>query len=192
MRPYVIAAGLGRCGSSMTMQMLAAGGMACIGTAPDYEVREIAFGRVPLPYLVARQEHAFKLVTPNVIKLPPLNAVVLWLDRDEKEQARSQAKFLAMTLGKPMPNREQLRHWARGLRQSRALARGRLSRFPMLTLRFEQTVRHPRQAAAEIAEFLLGAGYVVDAARMAAVVIDRDPGCAGGLEIETAAAMRMA
>lgn len=36
-KPTIFVSGLGRCGSSMTMQMLDAAGIPCIGDYPAYE-----------------------------------------------------------------------------------------------------------------------------------------------------------
>jgi hypothetical protein len=46
MKPYVIVAGFGRCGSSLTMTMLHAAGIPCIGTPPDFEVNQMLLIRL--------------------------------------------------------------------------------------------------------------------------------------------------
>jgi hypothetical protein len=35
--PVIVVAGLGRCGTSLVMQMLAAAGLPCVGSFPDFE-----------------------------------------------------------------------------------------------------------------------------------------------------------
>jgi len=86
-------AGLGRCGLTMTMQMLGAGGLDVWGEPPAYE---------PGHYANAWSSDAVKLVDPigNELSglLPETGALQwLWLARDAKEQAKSMAKMLEVT-----------------------------------------------------------------------------------------------
>lgn len=84
-------AGLGRCGLTMTMQMLDAGGLDVFGEPPAYE---------PGHYASAWDSNAVKLVDPignELSGLLPAPGTLqwLWLVRDPKEQAKSMAKLLA-------------------------------------------------------------------------------------------------
>jgi len=84
-------AGLGRCGLTMTMQMLDAGGLDIFGEPPAYE---------PDHYAGAWKTDAVKLVDPignELSGLLPAPGTLqwLWLVRDPKQQAKSMAKLLA-------------------------------------------------------------------------------------------------
>jgi hypothetical protein len=86
-------AGLGRCGLTMTMQVLDAGGLDVWGEPPAYE---------PNHYVGAWSSDAVKLVDPigNELSglLPePGDFRWLWLMRDAKEQAKSMAKMVEAT-----------------------------------------------------------------------------------------------
>jgi hypothetical protein len=86
-------AGLGRCGLTMTMQMLDAGELDVFGEPPAYE---------PGHYASAWDSDAVKLVDPigNELSglLPePGTLQWLWLMRDPKEQAKSMAKMINAT-----------------------------------------------------------------------------------------------
>jgi hypothetical protein len=155
---------------------------------------QISFGKVGRDYLSAHPEHAFKMLNPLDIKLPNImpSAVVIWLDRDVEQQARSQAKFVHLTMGFPMATRAYLRQWAATLRHDRAPALATLRDWPRLYLSFEGIIRKPDTAAADIARFLSPWWGGLDTARMAAVVLPRPTDCTPGIAIEEAAVERHA
>ena len=107
----VLVVGLGRCGSSLTMQMLAAGGMPVHGKAPTYEVEEAMVGRMDRAWLAA-QRGAIKVLEPkrmpSLVLDHPGNAII-WLDRDPDQQAKSQAKFLHLVADTPKLSRKAVR-----------------------------------------------------------------------------------
>ena len=75
----VIVSGLGRCGTSLVMQMLAAGGIDCYGPFPAYEPEGLGMGR-DLPSLLALRK-AFKLLDPHRdAALPSLKGTLERLD----------------------------------------------------------------------------------------------------------------
>lgn len=191
-RPILIVAGLGRCGSSLTMQMLDAGGAPCFGSFPDYEEQ----GRAPhgralefawLAECIAG--HAIKVLDPHLTSLPrTYPGPAIWLDRDPAEQVRSQAKLAVATLGIAPPDRNQRRRWERTLIAERRRALAALEGREILHMRFETLIERPAVAVHEIASFAeaLWIARVLDRAAMAAQVCRRDAACAPGLDLEAA------
>jgi hypothetical protein len=105
--------GLARCGTTLMMHMLHAGGIPCMGSKPDFEVDEFNNRPVKAAFLERHSGHAFKLLDPHRTPLPHgFRGVLVWLDRDPAQQAKSQAKFVHLMTGAPMANRAQLREWA--------------------------------------------------------------------------------
>lgn len=183
-KPHIIVGGLARCGTTLMMHMLHAGGVSCIGAKPAFEVDEINHRAVNLDFLARHPGHAFKLLDPHMTALPDgLDAVVIWLDRDVDEQARSQAKFVQMLAGAPRPNRAQMRRWAAGLRADRPAALACLSRWPGLVMRFEDLIEAPQVSALQVAVFL-APYWRLNAGAMAAQVRPRPSTCAPDMAIE--------
>lgn len=186
LRPHIIVAGFARCGTTLTMHMLHAAGVACIGETPGFEVREISGMAVSRDFLFARFGHAFKLLDPHILTLPAgmPRTPVIWLDRNPVQQARSQAKFAHMVGGMPMANRDHLRRWAAGLKEDRPRALRRFAGWPVLTLQFEGLIEAPRNSAALIARFLNPWWHGLDHEAMAAKVLPRSTDCQPGVDIE--------
>ncbi len=173
--------GFGRCGSSLVMQMLDAGGYRVTGEHPAYEdeivLAETQTPAMWLPYL----GRAVKRIDPHVGSFPPnVPLRAIWLDRDHKEQAKSQAKFLKWSAGL---------HMSRGMRQAlqrsyvreRPLALDALRRGgagALTTLSFERLVTDPA-ASARIIRNAVSADLDLDA--MEAVVIRRSVVCYPGM-----------
>lgn len=183
--PYIVVAGLGRCGTSLLMQMLDAGGIPCIGPYPAFEPEALRTSRAIDPAFLARYPgHAFKLLDPHRTPLPPIPGVLIWLDRELREQARSQAKFATLMMGVPMANRVHLRRWASGLRADRERGLAPFEGWPRLVLRFEDIIRRPDDAALLIAARLRPWFNNINEAAMAAQVRPRSTDCAPGLDLE--------
>jgi hypothetical protein len=184
-RPHLIVSGLARCGTTLTMTMLHAAGVPCIGNRPDFEVEEIDHLHVDPEYLAQFPGHAFKLLdplfTPLPAGMPP--TPVIWLDRDPKQQARSQAKFIHLNMGLPMASRAHLRKWAAGLRRDRGPSLARFKGWPILIMRFENLIEDHIQSAAIIADFLRP-WWQVDPVKMELEVLPRSAECAPDIEIE--------
>ena len=97
-KPTILVAGLGRCGSSLVMQMLAAAGVPTIGTFPAFEDDL----NMRLPALDAQREFvercagkAVKLLDPQ-LHAPPIGLEyrTIFLTRHPVEQAKSMLKLL--------------------------------------------------------------------------------------------------
>ena len=171
--PIVVVCGLGRCGTSLLMQMLSAAKMKCAGAAPAFEDNHT---RGPL-------------IDPHWFSALAGGAVMIWLDRDPGQQARSQAKMLRMLSGVAPMARAQLRSFTRTLRKDRQASLARIVTLsharPPLMLSFEMLIEQPHTAAVVIAGHL-APWHRADAAAMAAAVRPRGTSCAPGLEMELA------
>jgi hypothetical protein len=184
--PVLVVAGLGRCGSSLTMQMLQAGGMPCVGTFPDLEVEETNHRDLDIHWLASFPGHAIKVLDPHISRLPrEAKARVIWLDRDFREQAQSQAKMATAFLRQPWPRASVLRDWAGGLREERRLAMNALRGRDILCLSYERLIRRPRETAWEIVAFC-SPMWLLKADAMAAAVRKDDPRCSPDLAMECA------
>jgi hypothetical protein len=183
MLPVILVEGFGRCGSSMVMQMLDAGGIAIIGKAPGYEDR-----RVLSPVFSTRAAFygtctgkAVKCLDPHHFPPPPeLNAVVIWLDRNTGEQAKSTIKFMNFLMpGCVIDCRSSRRKLAASYSQDRAPAQksGLARTSPLKEIRFEEIITDPIGAAIEIADFLEPSFGSLDYEKMASVVIPRTTNC---------------
>ena len=182
--PLIIVSGLSRCGTSLVMQMLQAGGVAVTGEYPAFELVEFT-GPRELSFLQKFKGHGVKIIDPHLFDwrgVPELK--VIWLDRDPAEQAKSQIKFGAAVAGLPIQQtRAMVRQWTRALRRDRprCLALFKALGCETLFLSFERLVEAPLSAARELAEFTGAA----PAEAMAEAVRPRGPECYPGLlEIE--------
>ena len=98
--PITVVAGFGRCGSSLVMQMLAAGGMRTpYSSFPSYEIPhgiKVLMGEL--------YGGAVKILDPHVHQ-PPKGHVYrfIWLDRDPVQQAKSMAKFWKVVMAQEAP-----------------------------------------------------------------------------------------
>jgi hypothetical protein len=190
-RPCIIVAGLGRCGSSLTMQMLHAAAVRCVGDHPDYEDRRASDVGFDPDWLGRLEDCAVKVLDAhrlNIHNLP--NHVVVWLDRSPDEQAKSMLKLVSAAFRNVGAGRAERRAMAASIKRDgpRALSNlgSRCQR--VLRLRFEHLIDAPRESAAVLAAFVDRCGYPVDAAAMAAVVRPRRSACLDGfLEAELVA-----
>jgi len=89
----IVVCGLGRCGSSLMMQMLHAGGLTCTGEAPPYEHPNGAMNHFNARWLTQQTDKATKVLLPHHVKFLPANYYFIWLERNPLEQAKSTFKF---------------------------------------------------------------------------------------------------
>ena len=186
-KPMVFVSGLSRCGTSLTMQMLHRAGLPCAGSFPDFEVDEANHRAIDSRWLETQAGKAIKWLNPHLTPMPPVFGMVIWLDRNENEQAKSQMKFVALMLNQPRVPRHQVRACAALLRRDRPLAFRAIAatQMPTMSLTFEMLLSDTGTAAAKIAAFLHPFGQL-DAAEMARAVIPRSTGCQSGLDVELA------
>ncbi len=184
LKPITIVAGFGRCGSSLVMQMLAAGGIPTpYSSYPSYEV-DFAHTRVAIHDL---HGGAIKVLDPHVNR-PPVGPEYrwIWLDRDPVQQAKSMAKFLKAAMVEapaplpPMPEfgPDQIAKLAEAFKRDRPKANGVMLKYTqpsgILKLRFEAILADPNFAAYSLNKFC---GGRLDEAKMVAMVRLRSPEC---------------
>ena len=178
MDEIVVVSGLPRSGTSMMMQMLAAGGMPVSaddhrppdrhnphGYFEDVRVRRI---EEDAEFLGTLRGRAVKVVAPLVRSLPACHRYrVLFMLRDLESVLRSQARMLGEKPGAS--------HAPSALRAALAAARdvslAHCREVPFVALKvvaYEAALRTPRTVAAGIADFLKPCALDVD--RMAAAV----------------------
>jgi hypothetical protein len=184
-KPFIAIAGLARCGTSLTMQMLQAAGIPCIGDWPAFEVDEVNHRPINPTWLARFPGHAFKWLDPHLSPMPEtVPRIIIWLDRDPVQQAKSQAKFTTELAGFVPPNRAHMRRWAASLRTDRTEVLRGLAGYLKLIVRFEDLIDHPERVARSYAMFLRSWWPDLDHRAMAAVVRRRSSDCAPGLELE--------
>lgn len=187
--PTIGVCGFGRCGSTMAMQMLVAGGVPVAGPAdPPHELADIREAwELPLAgRCVKLLDAALRVGQP-----PAAEWRFLWMERRPVPQARSHLKFVAAMVGQQLPNPQ---HAASRLAESYRRDQPRALRIlrkagPVLVLRYEDVLAAPRSSAQRIRDVLWPA-LDVDAA--AAVVHRRDGSCWPDLSVEIAQSRAMA
>lgn len=184
-----IVSGFGRCGSSMIMQMLEAGGMPTSGEFPAFENEYGAglfSGALTADMMWKIDGCAVKLLDPHrgIIPKGPQYRTI-WCVRDPGEQAKSQAKFLRLLTGIQM-SRAEVRGFVRSYEKDKAPALQALYRAGVppdgiMALRFQFVLARPWEAAEKINAHCGGG---LNTEKMAAAVIQRSPACAPGLDLE--------
>jgi hypothetical protein len=182
--PAIAVCGFGRCGSTMAMRMLAAGGVPIAGPAnPPHELADIRQAwDIPLA------GRAVKLLD-GVLRfgMPPAESWrVLWLDRSPVQQSRSHIKFLTRWVGLRLdePPARAASRMADSYRRDRARALRLLGKAgPVLVLRYEDVLAAPNRSAQRMRDALWPD---LDVAAAAAVVHWRDGRCRPDLTVEAA------
>lgn len=183
-RDYIMGvAGLGRCGTSLVMQMLDAAGVPVIGEYPSFESEEHNYGLVETP-----PGYACKYLDMHREELPLPRGKVkwVWMFRNLKQQARSQIKFASAALGiKHHFDGNDIARMANSLRADNSKAVRRIQKHSgpgicILPLSFEGFFSTPEQQAQHLCLY-----YNIDlfkVPKMAAVVRHhRTSDCYNGL-----------
>lgn len=196
--PTIGVCGFGRCGSTMLMAMLTAGGVRAVdgtsthsGELPDLA----AIANLTADQLAGR---AVKLLDWTLrAPLPPAPAwSFVWIDRDRVQQARSTVKFLHAigALRRPNDDAPDGAHerWASDVRRTiltldasyrrdrpRALAALR-SAGPVVVLNYEQVLANPRRAVRHLRRIAPN----LDGPAAVAAVHQRDGKCRPDLTFE--------
>jgi hypothetical protein len=177
-------AGFGRCGTSLVMAMLAAGGLQTVGAAPLFEHPQYIARRTDFRFLRRQNGKVIKWVDPIATIIPhDVVGPVLWLDRDMIEQAKSQIKC-ANAFGENWPidaamiaEVEGQIHTKRNTALARAATVG-----PVTILTFEELLFDPVGSAKTLREvFQTFSNLDIEAA--SSVVRSRSPQCAAGMEM---------
>jgi len=203
MPKVLIVSGLARCGSSLMMRMLYAGGMPVFVT--NHNSFEHPFA-LKLPtnnaWLAECDGKAVKVLDPQrfVPRMPEgVEAATIWTARDYHEQAKSMFKFISIVSGNPA---EMMRGPERvGITNDKIVERleaslkhdGPVAVRTMKAIgethivRFEDVIKRPFPAALHVAMFVEAEmGVQLDVDKMVSVVVRRSPDCYDGmLEIES-------
>ncbi|MBW7896736.1 MAG: alkaline phosphatase family protein [Opitutaceae bacterium] len=178
--PLIVVSGLPRSGTSLMMQMLAAGGVAIVsdgsraaddsnprGYLEDDRVKRL-LTTADRTWLHVERGKAIKIVAPLLHAIPPdLACKVIFMERSAAEVVGSQRKMLQRhgRDGARLDDATLARTLAAHLDATHALCRSRPN-IELLPLGYAATVADPTDAARRIANFL---GLPLDEAAMAAV-----------------------
>lgn len=173
--------GFGRCGSTMLMTMLVAGGCPPGGaTQPPYEGDFQQLWNLPLG---GRAVKLLDSVTYYGVPSAPTWRFV-WLDRDPVEQARSHIKFVNTFVGQVADHDDAVARFAASYQRDRPKTLNLLhGHGSVLVMRYEHVLADPLRAARNLRK--VWPTLDVDAA--SAVVHDRDGRCRPDLSAEWAA-----
>lgn len=179
----IVVSGCGRCGSSLTMQMLYSGGLPVI--ADNYASFEDSRTE---PLIIhsdtswLKPGHAVKILDLHRKALPRFKRYkIIYLVRDTTEQAKSQvkmAKEAGYIIEGSQPHKKI--RMAIELENAQAIIKYK-DHFPFYILNFEKIIYNPTQAAFEINHFL---GLELDIDQMAEQVINRPVKCMPDMQIE--------
>lgn len=178
-KPVIVVAGFGRCGSSLVMQMLARCYVPTVGRYPDFEAQ----GKLAGP------GKAVKWLDPIRVKAPfphGQRAIVIWLDRDTEQQARSILKMMKLVLGAPV-EKGSVERMKASLDGDRRRAIAILGQHRLMELRFEDLIGDPVRSTERIGSFVERfAGYALNPETMRDEIIERPtgPDCMPDLFIE--------
>lgn len=183
--PTIGVCGFGRCGSSMIMAMLDAGGVPpVVGSAErSYELPNLE-GLVDLTYDDLEGRAVKLLDAIGHYSMPKAyDWRMIWLDRNHRHQAKSFAKFVR-ALGL-VPEGTTLDLGA--IRRSYEVDRPKMVAAysvmgPVLEMSYDTTLADPTAAAYKLAGFVGFPRFDITAA--AAVVHRRSPDCAPGMDFE--------
>lgn len=170
-----------RCGTTLLMRMLNAGGIpAYAENLVSFETPRIFDLPADSSWLSECEGHAVKLLEPlYLLPLPRLEWRFILMRRNPREQARSQIKFMNM-LGTPVPD-SALEPLIASLRADLPKMRKTLGRYgPVLDVSFEEVLERPLETAYRVEKFV-GKRNALDTNAMAAQVIARSADCYPGL-----------
>jgi hypothetical protein len=177
---YVVA-GLGRCGTTLMMRMLHAGGMipAVDNTAAyEHDSMENAIKDID-----TFEGKLVKWLEPQRFKLPAGKEYkIIWMVRDPIEQAKSQAKFLQVMTNLVTDRSSRRKSVEQNIKHtSQCLQMFKDRKIQHVVMKFENVVLYPKDSAILACEFLK---LPLDVSKMVQQVIKRHPDCAPGLDIE--------
>lgn len=180
---YVVT-GFGRCGSTLTMRMLQAGGMPVIGQPPAFESMRTAALGYDADWVLQQRGHAVKVLYHRGLEFLPGDWRFIWLKRNYKQQARSFKKFHEATdNNRQILTRRDVSCLVRDFRCDEPIALSHMRRRgPVYILRYEEIKRTPLFAAAKLIEWCELGG--ASARTMAAQVVNRETRCMPDLSVE--------
>lgn len=181
-----LVAGFGRCGSSLVMAMLRAGGLPVVGHPPIFESADFTEHGTSETFLRKHDGSILKWLDPTHVYLPPAfrGGPVLWLDRDPSEWAASHMKLRNMWTGSPLRHEDPAGHaslTSEVAERTRSVVQKIGSYGHMERLRFEDILSNPHNAAETLSRVFRAFGSL-DIARASAMVRARTADCALGME----------
>jgi hypothetical protein len=188
--PILFVAGLGRCGTTMVMQMLWRGGFPVAGPPPAFETDHLSPRRVDLDWLRQQEGAAVKWIAPPKAPISrndlPREPVVIVMQRDTQQQARSQIKLLRTFGTHVADDRRTRRAWQSQIEADTVKMMRRLGHVgTCYHLSFEFVLSDPTAAASKLRAICLREfGHGLDVAAAASVVRNRSPECAPDLSVE--------
>lgn len=181
----VVVTGLGRCGSSMMMQMMVQGGLKLTGEAewPMCEdPRAISLPKESQWLKEIGPGEVVKILNPDHYRIPKwFQCCAVWLDRNREEQVKSWVKYGESIRRQDASVKEltpkQIRsivkfRTGRGVKAVKAVAHGRFVRTS-----FEDVLANPMAVAEKIQQVF---GIELDVTKMAQAVIPRSAKCMKG------------
>lgn len=177
--PVLVVCGFGRCGSSLMMQMLNAGGISTSGRYPAFEDECANLAAFDIARLAEMRGRAVKVLDPH--EAPSMDHIphaAIWIDRNPKQQAKSFAKFSATVLGFHV-DRGMRVACENSYRRERPGAMRAASADPSNLFRttFEILIKSPGAAMTVLAEWLQPFGFRLDADRAATAALHRGTEC---------------
>lgn len=180
----IIVSGSGRCGSTLMMHMLDAVGVQTYANdKAAFEHDDLTIDADIAKLLPVIGDRACKILDPYHMRWPERCEVpVIWMDRNFKEQAKSQVKLLRMGSGFSIPG-QAWRAIAKSLEMDIPVCMALYRRLGarVLRVRFEELLSEPLLVASRVIDFL---GLSADPHIMARQVRQRSPNCATDLEME--------
>lgn len=183
-RPILFVAGFGRCGTTMMMTMLDAGGFPVAGPRPAYEVDEMLPGRIDRAWVRAQAGRAVKYIDPLVARISrndlPVRPIIIHMRRDVTEMARSQIKMLEMAGYAIGDRRRAVRAFAADLTKKAPTLQGRIDALgTVYHFSFEWVLAEPNAAARKLGAIIAEHfDTPLDIAAAAFVPEPRSPLCA--------------
>lgn len=174
--------GYGRCGSTMVMEMLYAGGLRPVDGSAEISHE--------LPDLGCLDELDRSVLDGRSVKcldgfmhfgLPDADWSFIWVDRDPVQQAQSMVKFMRWQMDGWTPEACAVPIFAESFERDRPEALSYLrERGPVLVLQYERVLVNPMKAAKGLARVWAG----LDVYAAASAVHSRGPECQPGLTFE--------
>ncbi|TDW63125.1 hypothetical protein EDF57_10680 [Novosphingobium sp. PhB55] len=176
--PTILVTGLGRCGTSLVMQMLDAAGGPTIGAFPAFEEpAEVALRAYPERWSKLAAGKAVKILNPHLNPPPAQGSYrTIYLSRDFAEQAKSTLKFAGAAASRADRRTMEVQLQTEHRQAHKALIQ--LGTGMYFNLPFEDLITRPLECARDIASFVSARREVpLDPHVMAACVKPRDPAC---------------
>lgn len=146
-----IVTGLGRCGSSLVMQILKESGLNVTGKAPYYEADEAKISQFNHEWFDYQSDCVIKVLGLHLCKIKKGDYKIIYCYRDIKEQAQSQKKFYKQILNSHAQKKVLV---SRIRKESKLCLAAAKKLGPTLSLKFEDFQNEPLKCIARICLFL--------------------------------------